>query len=113
MRGDLGLLSRRAMFAAVAFGLSSTACFYPADRGRALEARVDKLSNQSVDLDEQMKAAQAALAQKTSEVTRALENLDKASRRSDADTGVQLQKTLEDLSVLRGQVESYLHRIAE
>ena len=88
-------------------------CFYPADRGRALEARVDRLSGQSDTLDQQMKAAQAALAEKTTQVTEALESLDKASRRTDADTGVQLQKTMEDVSALRGQVESYLHKLTE
>jgi tol-pal system protein YbgF len=46
-------------------------------------------------------------------VTQALESLDKAARRNDADIGIQLQKTLEDLAQLRGQVETYLYKIGE
>jgi len=46
-------------------------------------------------------------------VTRALENLDRASRRSGADIGVQMQKVVEDMSELRGLVETYQHRTDE
>jgi len=42
-------------------------------------------------------------------VTKALDSLDQASRRSGADTSVQLQKVIEDLAQLRGQVEAYTH----
>ena len=35
------------------------------------------------------------------------------SRRNDADIGIQLQKTVEDLAALRGQVETYLYKIGE
>lgn len=81
-------------------------CFYPADRGRALEARVDRLAGQNDGLETRIKNTQ-------SQVSQSLESLDKASRRSDADIGVQLQKTLEDVSSLRGMVEGYQHRLGE
>src|SRR5262249_10557145 len=53
------------------------------------------------------------LDHKLTEVTAALDSLDKASRRSGADIGVQLQKTVEDVAQLRGQVDTYVHRIEE
>ena len=46
-------------------------------------------------------------------MTKALESLEKGSRRNDADIGIQLQKTVEDLAKLRGQVETYLYKISE
>lgn len=95
-------------------------CFFPAERGRALEARVDRLAAEKVELSRQLLEQREKLAstlpridEKIQEVEKALESLDKASRRSDADIGVQMQKTVEDLAGLRGQVETYLHRISE
>lgn len=50
---------------------------------------------------------------KLGEMTRAMESLDQASRRSGADIGVQMQKALDDVAELRGQVDTYLFRIGE
>ena len=100
--------------------LSLSGCFYPASRGRALEAKVDKLSADNARMSEELKQARAQLDatlpridEKVAEVTKALDSLEKGSRRNDADIGIQLQKTVEDLANLRGQVETYLYRIGE
>ena len=100
----------------VVLGLSG--CFYPSDRGRALEARVDKLETEKAQLaqalaDEQQKldALRPQIEQKIQEVSEALASLDKAARRSGADIGVQLQKNVEDVATLRGQLDEYQHRI--
>ncbi|MCY1021328.1 tetratricopeptide repeat protein [Pyxidicoccus sp. MSG2] len=100
--------------------LALPGCFYPADRGRALEAKVDRLGAESAQMQAELKEARAQLAatlpkidEKVAEVTKALEGLDTASRRKDADIGIQFQKTVEDLAQLRGQVETYLHKITE
>lgn len=97
-----------------------TGCFYPADRGRALEMRLDRLQSENEQLKgdlksskEQLDAQLPKIDQKLAEVSGTLETLDKASRRSDADIGVQVQRTVEDVALLRGQVETYLHRISE
>jgi TolA-binding protein len=100
--------------------LSLSGCFYPATRGRALEDRVDQLANDNARLSKDLEQARAQLAttlpridEKVAEVTRALDSLEKGSRRSSADVGVQLQKTVEDLAQLRGQVEEYLFKIGQ
>jgi tol-pal system protein YbgF len=100
--------------------LALPGCFYPADRGRALEAKVDRLGAETTQMQAQLKEAREQLAatlpridEKVSEVTKALESLDTAARRKDADIGIQLQKSVEDLAQLRGQVETYLHKIGE
>lgn len=106
--------------ALIALTLAISGCFYPADRGRALEARIEKLDATQAQLQkeltqtrEQLAATLPLIDQKIAEVTKALQSLDTASRRSGADIGIQLQKTVEDLSQLRGQVETYLYKIGE
>ncbi|MBZ4418906.1 tetratricopeptide repeat protein [Myxococcus sp. RHSTA-1-4] len=100
--------------------LALPGCFYPADRGRALEAKVDRLGADTAQMQSQLKEAREQLAatlpkidEKVAEVTKALQGLDTAARRKDADIGIQLQKSVEDLAQLRGQVETYLHKITE
>jgi tol-pal system protein YbgF len=111
---------KSALWVMVALGFCGAGCFYPSDRGRALEARVEKLQNDNIALSNELRTQQQRLEgtlpkveEKVGQMTAALDSLEKGSRRSDADIGVQLQKTLEDLSQLRGQVETYLHKIGE
>lgn len=106
--------------ALIALPLALSGCFYPADRGRALETRVEKLDATQAQLQaelqrtrEQLDATLPKIDEKIAEVSSALKSLDTASRRSGADIGIQLQKTVEDLAQLRGQVETYLHKIGE
>ena len=106
----------RAVRAAASVGfLALGACFYSSVAGKNLETRVDKLDKdlraeqkaQADKLDQQL----PRIDQKIAEVTKALDSLDAASRRSGADTSVQLQKVIEDLAQLRGQVEAYTHNL--
>ena len=90
-----------------------TGCFYPADRGRLVEERLDKLSDQNQTLAKQLRESDAKQAETMGQVQKALESLDKAAHRSDADIGVQLQKTVEDVATLRGQVETYQYKVTE
>jgi tol-pal system protein YbgF len=106
--------------ALIALPLAISGCFYPADRGRTLEARIEKLDATQAQLQaeltqtrEQLAATLPLIDEKIAEVTKALQSLDTASRRTGADIGIQLQKTVEDLSELRGQVETYLYKIGE
>jgi tol-pal system protein YbgF len=106
--------------ALIALPLALSGCFYPADRGRALEARLEKISTTQAQLQEELKQTRVQLDatlplidQKVAEVSKALQSLDTASRRTGADIGIQLQKTVEDLAQLRGQVETYLYKIGE
>jgi len=106
--------------ALIALPLALSGCFYPADRGRALEARLEKIDATQARLQEELTQTRAQLDatlplidEKVAEVSKALQSLDTASRRTGADIGIQLQKTVEDLSELRGQVETYLYKIGE
>src|SRR6476659_7739587 len=93
--------------------LAGSACFYPGDRGVILEERVDKLSSDNQELKKAMTDAQEKFARAQKRLEETLEQLDKAARRSDADIGIQMQKTVEDVAALRGQVETYQYKVAE
>ncbi len=117
-RGSIGRSMRRLLPAL--WVVLGAGCFYPADRGRDLELKVQKLGKDNEQLKAELAETRAKLAaavpkvdEKVAEVTKALESLDKASHRSEADIGIQFQKTVEDLAQLRGQVETYLFRINE
>jgi len=88
-------------------------CFYPADRGRLVELRLDKMDGTAARLEQSLKASESKQAETVSKVQTALEGLDKAAHRSDADIGIQLQKTVEDLASLRGMVETYQYKVTE
>jgi tol-pal system protein YbgF len=101
-----------------AFGIGLLAGCYSPEKGKMLELRVDKLTQDNEALQAEVKAQGAKLSeslprvdQKVAEVTKALEGLDQAARRSDADIGVQLQKVVEDMATLRGQVDAYSHQL--
>ena len=81
---------------------------------------MDRLGAETAQMQAELKEARAQLGatlpkidEKVAEVTKALQGLDTAARRKDADIGIQLQKSVEDLAQLRGQVETYLHKITE
>jgi len=89
------------------------ACFYPASRGKALEDKAAQQEQELKDLEQKLAATLPKIDEKIAEVTKALESLDKVAHQSGADISVRLQKNVEDLATLRGQVEIYLFRIAE
>jgi tol-pal system protein YbgF len=89
------------------------ACWYPGDRGVLLEEKVGKLSDENAALRKDLADSQEKLARSQKRLDEQIEQLDKAARRSDADIGIQVQRTVEDVAVLRGQVEQYQHKISE
>ena len=86
-------------------------CFYPADRGQVLEDKLEKLTVQNKALEQELKETRDKQNATLDDVQKALEQLDKASRRSDADVGVQMQKTVEDVATLHGSMETIQYRL--
>src|SRR5215813_12295921 len=108
---------RKALLLSLIVGLGP-GCFYSSEAGKGLETRVDKIQKDNDALKAEQKAQAEKLDQqlpridqKIAKVTKALDSLDEASRRSGADTSVQLQKVIEDLAALRGQVDAYTHSL--
>jgi tol-pal system protein YbgF len=97
----------------LALAALATGCFYPADRGRALEVRLERLAADNQHLEEELTKSRERLTEALTKLSTAVESLEKGARRSDADIGVQLQKNIEDVAALRGQVETYQYRVTE
>jgi len=104
---------KRLTLAAWLAAVFAPACFYPASRGKALEDKAAQQEQELKDLEQKLATTLPKIDEKLDEVTKALESLDKVAHQSGADTSVRLQKNVEDLATLRGQVEIYLFRIAE
>lgn len=103
--------------AAVALALlaapSLTGCFYLADRGRALEARVDKLDDERGALEAKLEATRATLAATEAALKSALDQLDKSARTTGANIGVKVDAAIQEVAELRGALESSQHRLGE
>lgn len=110
--------SRLLLAALAAAGLAG--CWVPIERGRVMEARIQKLEVQSVEqqrgFDEQKEAVRERVAkvdQKIQEVQTKIDELNQAARRSGADLGVQLGRLQEDFSRVKGDLEVAQHKLAE
>lgn len=90
-----------------------TSCFFPADRGRALEERVDGLNNENQKLKDALKETTEKLEQTTHGLQEALEKLDSASRTTGANIGVKVDGTIQDVAMLRGQLETLQNKQQE
>ncbi|HEX4802313.1 MAG TPA: tol-pal system protein YbgF [Myxococcaceae bacterium] len=104
---------KRLTIAACLAAVFAAACFYPASRGKALEDKAAQQEQELKDLEQKLAATLPKIDEKIDEVTKALESLDRVSHQSGADISVRLQKNVEELAALRGQVEIYLFKIAE
>lgn len=95
----------RRFVAGLAF-LSLAGCFFPADRGRVVENRLDGLQADNQKLRAELQDTRAKLDEATGQLQAALDQLDRASRTTGANIGVKVDTALQDVAVLRGQVES-------
>jgi tol-pal system protein YbgF len=93
--------------------LVASSCFFPADRGKLLEARVDTLEDQRKQLETALVEAREKLEKTTSQLQDALAQLDTASRTTGANIGVKVDSAIQDAASLRGQLESTQYRLQE
>ena len=91
--------------------LGASACWTPAEKGRQMEARLDKLEGESQASAKALDEQRAALRERIASVDQKIEELNAASRRSGADVAVNQDKMLDELTRLRGQLEEIAHRL--
>jgi TolA-binding protein len=106
--------------AAVAAAAPLSACFVPLERGRVMEARIQKLEvddeEQSRRIEDQQRLVKervAAVDRKLVEVQQKIDELNQAARRSGADLGVSLSRLQDDFSKAKGELEVEQHRLDE
>ncbi|HET7826549.1 MAG TPA: tetratricopeptide repeat protein [Anaeromyxobacter sp.] len=112
--------SARLRLAALAGAAALGGCWVPIERGRQMEARIQKLEVQGVEqqrtLDEQREVVRERVAkvdQKIQEVQTKIDELNQAARRSGADLGVQLGRLQEDFARVKGDLEVAQHKLSE
>ncbi|MFT3707320.1 MAG: tetratricopeptide repeat protein [Archangium sp.] len=93
--------------------LAFSGCFFPADRGRVVENRLDSLVADNVKVRGELAETRTKLEEATAQLQTALDQLDRASRTTGANMGVKVDTALQDMAVLRGQVEAQQVKIAE
>ncbi|MCL2625241.1 MAG: tetratricopeptide repeat protein [Cystobacterineae bacterium] len=83
-----------------------TGCFFPAERGHLLEVHVQKLRMENESLGLEVKENQERTA-------KALGQTEQWARQSGADIGVQMQRSIEEIASLRGELGLLEHRLRE
>jgi TolA-binding protein len=106
--------------AVVLAALSLTACFVPIEKGREMEARIQRLEVQNVEneraLQEQRQAYRDRMErvdQKLKEVQAKIDELNQAAKRSGADLGVTLSRLQDEFARLRGELEVEQHKLGD
>jgi tol-pal system protein YbgF len=111
-------VSRRAAVAAAALAAAGAlpACWVPLEKGRQMEARIQRLEVQGVEQQEQRDALRDRIAkadQKLAEVQSKIDELNSVSRKSGANLAVELGRTQEEFARVKGDLETSQHRLGE
>jgi len=111
-------LRRTTALAAAAAALAG--CFVPIERGRQMEARIQRLEVQNVEqgrtLDEQKEAVRERVTkvdQKIQEVQTKIDELNQVSRKSGANLAVELGRLQDDFTRVKGDLEVAQHKLAD
>ncbi|HWE23327.1 MAG TPA: hypothetical protein VG496_05245, partial [Myxococcales bacterium] len=102
-------------FAAISLALCAAACVTTKEEGEKMRARIDVLEKDLKAEKEQnatdRQKLEAQHAAKLKEVQDAMDALNRASRKSGADLGVDLEKAQNDIAQIRGSLEVMQHRL--
>ena len=108
-----------ALRSAAALGavLGCAGCWVPIERGRQMEARIERLEvesrAQALELQDQVKQKLGQMDQKLHEVQGKLDELKKLEHEKGADLGVTVGQLKEELVRIRGDLEAQQHLLAE
>ena len=118
LRPGLGRLAGAA--AAALLVAPAAGCFVPLEKGREMEARIQRLEVQNVEQQRSLEAERQAVRervervdQKIREVQQKIDELNQAARRSGADLGVSLSRLQEEFARVKGDLEVAQHRLGE
>jgi TolA-binding protein len=112
--------SRVRAAAALLAALPLAGCFVPLEKGRQMEARIQKLEVQEVEqqraLDEQrmiLRDRVEKVDQKIREAQAKIDELNQAAKRSGADLGVTLTRLQDEFAKVKGELEVSQHKLGE
>jgi len=106
-----------ATMAALVLPAALTGCWVPIERGRQMEARLQRLEVESREqarvLEEQVKDKIALVDRKLKEVQGKLDELNTVARAKGADLGVAVGKLQEELTRVKGDLEAQAHQLQQ
>lgn len=103
----------RSLLLSAVVSVALTGCFFPADRGRIVENRLDGLASENVRLKAELADTRTKLDETSTQLQAALDQLDRATRTTGANMGVKVDTAVQDIAVLRGQLESQQFKMQE
>jgi len=81
--------------------------------GRVVENRLDGLASDNLKLKAELAETRSKLDDASTQLQTALDQLDRATRTTGANMGVKVDTALQDMAVLRGQIESQQQKMQE
>lgn len=93
--------------------LATAGCLYPAERGKMLEERIDRLESDKKDLEQELKKQKAKQDEQAASLQASMEKVEKTSNKTTAEVGVQVEQMQTELTQLRGQLEQFGHQAGE
>jgi TolA-binding protein len=93
--------------------LAATACWVPTETGRQMESDIRVLATKQEANSKLVDEQKARVDDEIRQVQTALEDLNRASRMSNTDFGVQIERLSRDLQELRGQIELLQYRLTQ
>ena len=100
-------------FALCVFAALQLGCLYPAERGRMLEERIDRLESDKKDLEQELKKQKAKNDEQAGQLAASLEKVEKTTNKTSAEVGVQVEQMQTEITQLRGQLEQFGHQAGE
>jgi TolA-binding protein len=103
---------RLARRAALALLLLAAGCWVPLERGRQMDARIQRLEVETRELDDQARVKLGQVDRKLLEVQSKLDELNATARAKGADLGVAVGRLQEEVTRLKGDLEALQHELA-
>lgn len=110
-------MTRLGRAAPALLALAATGCWVPLERGRLMEARIQRLEvetrEQARTLDDLVKEKIAQVDRKLKEVQVKLDELNTTARAKGADLGVAVGRLQEELTRVKGDLEAQAHQLGQ
>lgn len=90
-----------------------SACWVPADKGRQMEDRIQRLEDDSAITARQLEEQRALIRERIARIDQKLDELNVASHRTGADVVANQDRLQEHLTQLKGQLEEEQHRLQQ
>jgi tol-pal system protein YbgF len=107
------VMSRPLLGAAALAAAGALSACVPIERGRQMEARLQRLEVRGVEQQRTLDEQREVVRDRVAKVDKKIEELNQAARRSGADLGVQLTRLADELARVKGELEVAHHDLEQ